>query len=153
MIYKTLQRKLKMEQYDLGCSGTISSSCSTIGTRRITLVTNPVVIHEWGYGLIVITINRTYTWSFVTQIPQRLTKSWCQSWSKFCKILWRLWTIKHKNNVHWQQITKWKTKHWWSTIPSNIDKTWAHQRLWFGSLSTITYYYWQHCWLLQVVVC
>ena len=28
------------------CSGRISSSCSTCGTCRVTLVTNPVIIHE-----------------------------------------------------------------------------------------------------------
>jgi len=28
------------------CSGRVSSSCSTSGTRRVTLVTNPVVSHE-----------------------------------------------------------------------------------------------------------
>ena len=27
-------------------SGSVSSSCSTSGTRRATLVTNPVIIHE-----------------------------------------------------------------------------------------------------------
>ena len=30
------------------CSGRVSSSCSTNGTRRIDLVTNPVISHEWG---------------------------------------------------------------------------------------------------------
>ena len=28
------------------CSGMVSSSCSTSGTRRVNLVTNPVVSHE-----------------------------------------------------------------------------------------------------------
>jgi len=31
---------------ELMCFGRVSSSCSTIGTRRVTLVTNPVVSHE-----------------------------------------------------------------------------------------------------------
>jgi hypothetical protein len=30
------------------CSGRVSSSCSTSGTRRVNLVTNPVISHEWG---------------------------------------------------------------------------------------------------------
>ena len=38
-----------------GCSGRISSSCSTSGTGRVTLLTNPMISHEWGkliyYGL------------------------------------------------------------------------------------------------------
>jgi hypothetical protein len=28
------------------CSGRVSSSCFTSGTRRVTLVTNPVISHE-----------------------------------------------------------------------------------------------------------
>ena len=31
---------------ELRCSGRISSSCSTSGTRRVNLVTNPVISHE-----------------------------------------------------------------------------------------------------------
>ena len=31
---------------ELMCSGRISSSCSTSGTRRVNLVTNPVISHE-----------------------------------------------------------------------------------------------------------
>ena len=40
------------------CSGRISSSCSTSGTRRVTLVTNLVISHKWGKKRIVITTNR-----------------------------------------------------------------------------------------------
>jgi hypothetical protein len=42
----------------------VFSSGSTCGARRATLVTS----HELGKGAIVITTNRTYPWSFVTQI-------------------------------------------------------------------------------------
>lgn len=35
-------------------------SCSTRRTHRVTLVTNLMIIHEWGKGLIVITTNETY---------------------------------------------------------------------------------------------
>ena len=31
---------------ELGCSGREGSSCSTSGTRRVNLVTNPVISHE-----------------------------------------------------------------------------------------------------------
>ena len=31
---------------ELGCSGRVRSFCSTSGTRRVNLVTNPVVSHE-----------------------------------------------------------------------------------------------------------
>jgi hypothetical protein len=30
-------------------------SCSTCGTRRVILVTNPVISHEWGYERILFT--------------------------------------------------------------------------------------------------
>ena len=33
---------------ELRCSGRVSSSCSTSGTRRVNLVKNPVISHEWG---------------------------------------------------------------------------------------------------------
>ena len=33
---------------ELRCSGRVSSSCSTSGTRRVNLVTNPVISHERG---------------------------------------------------------------------------------------------------------
>jgi hypothetical protein len=33
---------------ELRCSGRVSSSCSTSGTRRVNLVTSPVISHEWG---------------------------------------------------------------------------------------------------------
>ena len=32
---------------DLKCSGMVSCSCSTGGTRRVNLVTNPVISQEW----------------------------------------------------------------------------------------------------------
>ena len=33
---------------ELRCSGRVSSSCSTSEARRVNLVTNPVISHEWG---------------------------------------------------------------------------------------------------------
>ena len=33
---------------ELRCSGRVDSSCSTSGTRRVNLVTKPVISHEWG---------------------------------------------------------------------------------------------------------
>jgi hypothetical protein len=53
---------------ELMCSGRVSSSCSTGGTRRVNLVTNPVKSHEWGNDREVLTTSGTYPWSFVTQI-------------------------------------------------------------------------------------
>jgi hypothetical protein len=48
--------------------GRVSSSCSTSDTRRVNLVTNPVISHEWGKNREVLTKSGTYPWSFVTQI-------------------------------------------------------------------------------------
>ena len=55
---------------ELRCSGRVSSSCSTSGTRRANLATNPVISREWGKDREVFTTSGTYPWSFVTQIFQ-----------------------------------------------------------------------------------
>ena len=52
---------------EIRCSGRVGSSCSTRGTRRVYLVTNPWC-HEWGKDREVFTTSGTYPWSFVTQI-------------------------------------------------------------------------------------
>ena len=51
---------------ELRCSGRVSSSCSTSGTRRVNLVTNTVI--NRGKDREVFTTSGTYPWSFVTQI-------------------------------------------------------------------------------------
>ena len=53
---------------ELRCSGRVGSSCSTSGTRRITLVTNTVIRRECGTDQKVLTTSGTYALSFVTQI-------------------------------------------------------------------------------------
>jgi hypothetical protein len=53
---------------ELMCSERVSSSCSTSDTRRVNLVTNPVISHEWGKDREMFTTSGTYPWSFVTQI-------------------------------------------------------------------------------------
>ena len=71
MIYKTLHIKLKISTKNRGelkCSGGESSSCSTSGTRRVSLVTNPVISHERAKIRKVYMKSGTYPWSFVTQI-------------------------------------------------------------------------------------
>jgi hypothetical protein len=52
----------------LKCSRRLSSSCSTSGARRVDLVANPVISHEWGMTLEVFTTSGTYPLSFVTYI-------------------------------------------------------------------------------------
>jgi hypothetical protein len=64
MIYKTLHRKLKIEQTELTgneliCYEIGGNSCST-ATRRITLLTNPVISHGRGKDRIVFTKNGTH---------------------------------------------------------------------------------------------
>ena len=53
---------------ELGCSGRVLSSCSTSENRRVYLVTNPVICHEWRKDREVFTTSGTYPSSFVTQI-------------------------------------------------------------------------------------
>ena len=53
---------------ELRCSGRVSSFCSTSGTRRVNLVTNPVISRGWGKDREMFTTSGTYPWSFVTQI-------------------------------------------------------------------------------------
>ena len=53
---------------ELRCSGRVSSFCATSDTRRVNLVTNPVISHERGNDREVFTTSGTYPWSFVTQI-------------------------------------------------------------------------------------
>jgi hypothetical protein len=52
---------------DLRCSGRVSSSCSTSGTRRVNLATSPVISRQSGKKREVFT-RGTYSWLFVTQI-------------------------------------------------------------------------------------
>jgi hypothetical protein len=74
-IHTILHRKLKIDQHqplknrsEFMCSGKVSSCCSTTGTRRATHCGKSIICHEWREGVIVITTNRTYPRSFVTQI-------------------------------------------------------------------------------------
>ena len=54
---------------ELRCSVRVSSSCSTSGTRRLNLVTNLVISHEWGKDREVITTSETYQFN----PPQRVS--------------------------------------------------------------------------------
>jgi hypothetical protein len=74
--HKKTHRKQKIEQhqpqkneYELGFSGIISSSCSTSGTRRTTLVEHKVISNEREKKDCIVTlINGRYLWLFMTQI-------------------------------------------------------------------------------------
>ena len=53
---------------ELRCSGRVDRSCSTSGTRRVNLATNPVISHEQGKDREVFSTIGTYPCSFGTQI-------------------------------------------------------------------------------------
>jgi hypothetical protein len=56
---------------ELRCSGRVSSSCSTSGTRRVNLVTNPVIrIDLFAYSRFGSKIIRFYTF-FIGVIPEQ----------------------------------------------------------------------------------
>ena len=70
-IYKTKDRVTRTPLKtggELRCSGRVSSSCSTCGTRRVNLVRNLVISREWGKDREVFTTSGTCPWLFVTQI-------------------------------------------------------------------------------------
>ena len=50
------------------CPGRVGSSCSTNDTSRVSLVTSPVISHEWGKDWEEFTKSGTFPWSSVTQI-------------------------------------------------------------------------------------
>ena len=45
---------------ELRCSGRVSSSCSTSGTRRVYLIIDTVISHDWGKDREVLTTSGTY---------------------------------------------------------------------------------------------
>jgi hypothetical protein len=47
---------------EIRCSGRVGSSCSTSGTCRVNLVTNPVINRERGKDQEVLTTSGTYPW-------------------------------------------------------------------------------------------
>ena len=53
---------------ELRCPRRVSRFCSTSDARRVNLVTNPVISHEWGKDREMLTTSGTYPRSFVTQI-------------------------------------------------------------------------------------
>ena len=62
---------------ELRCSGRVSSIFPTSDTRRVNLVTNPVISREWGRDREVLTTSGTYPWSFVTQVFHNSQPSHC----------------------------------------------------------------------------
>ena len=81
MICKTLHGKQKIEQHKptknqvwtqvLRKGGIFLSN---ICTRRITLITNPMINREWGKDLKVFATSGTYPWSLVAQLLVTVNK-------------------------------------------------------------------------------
>ena len=66
--YISSNTNLTKNRGELRCTGRVNSSCTTSGTDRATLVTNPVRSNEWGKLQIFITTKGTHPWSRETQI-------------------------------------------------------------------------------------
>ena len=60
------------------CSWRVSGACSTCGTRRVTIVTKPVISHEWGTCKIAIYNNfHTICYSFLSYASNVLSTIGC----------------------------------------------------------------------------
>jgi hypothetical protein len=59
---------------------------STSGTRRVNLVTNPVISRAWGKDREVFTTSGTYPWSYVTQIYHNGQLDWRYGLFTMCKV-------------------------------------------------------------------
>ena len=59
-IHKIKDRVTTILGGDVRCSGRVGSSCSTSDTRRVNLVTNPVINHERGKDRELLAISGTY---------------------------------------------------------------------------------------------
>jgi hypothetical protein len=70
IIYKTYiyskrsrNRSPTKDRAELRCSRRVCRSWSTSGTRRVNIVTNPIISREWVMDRAVLTISGTYRWS------------------------------------------------------------------------------------------
>ena len=83
---------------ELRWSGRVSISCSTSGTSRVNLVTNPVISREWGKDREVLATSGTYPGHFwhrysvaVNQVmvaTVTLAKWWLQLYQKESLVQW-----------------------------------------------------------------
>jgi len=71
----------------------------TSSTNRVTLVTNPLVSHEWRSYRIVITINGIYPWSFVTQIYRNVNQVTVAAVKFIISLIIKLIIYQVENNI------------------------------------------------------
>ena len=69
---------------ELRCSGRISSSCSTSGTRRVNLVTNPVLSDEWGKDRAVSNDDNVWFEILVDALFLLFKSMWCCPQTYIC---------------------------------------------------------------------
>ena len=136
-LYKTLHRKLKIEQHEptktwgqLRYSGRAISSCSTGGTRRVTLVTNPLISHECSLfvdrclSVFAVFFWTLYCLSFNLLLWFFKTSKWSHSWDNhgICNssYSWSIFKGSPKTRSVWRYqrgnqnpyIEEEQTKHW-----------------------------------------
>jgi hypothetical protein len=81
---------------ELRYSGRVSSSCSTSGTRRLTLVTNPVISHEWGKDREVLTTSGSGGSDICLSVDVLFVISWLGTMKGWQSLI----DIDCTNNVH-----------------------------------------------------
>ena len=59
---------------ELRCSGRVNSSCSTSGTRRVNLVTKPMISHEWEKDWEVFTTSNIRCSSLIAKLFLNIQK-------------------------------------------------------------------------------
>ena len=86
---QSIHIQLKIE-HELMWSGRVGSSCSTSGTRRVNLVTNQLISHEWGN---------------LHHCNNRFHHIWC---------------ISHHNSHHWISHVSYNSLHTQAHLPSML---------------------------------
>ena len=78
---------------ELGCSGRVSSSCFASGTRRVNLVTNPVISHEFGIHNCQLFIETGNNLRQVVADIERLI--WWKKLPFWIRVLWQYFECLH----------------------------------------------------------
>jgi hypothetical protein len=114
-------------QREISYSRRVSSSCSISVTRRVNLVTNPVISHEWGKDREVCTTSGTYPWSFVTE--RHIPLSWSNHLERLRSpswLGWPLWNIVVTND------------HGYVPLVVNTSRSFPHSWLITGFVTRLT---------------
>ena len=113
----------------LRCSGTVSSSCSTSGTRCVKLVSNPVISREWGKHREVFTTSgvqlQLYS-NFVTvlfccQLVIAFKFLWCRRKFEDTKEVSRSLNIMVDNAIAYKEVSR--------SLNLMVDNTMAYKEV------------------------